>query len=42
MLANGSLYTNIMEQLHFEPDIDEFNITQVLTKSIKNTTILED
>ena len=27
MLANGSLYTNVMEQLHFEPDIDEFNIT---------------
>jgi osmotically-inducible protein OsmY len=27
MVANGGLYTNIMEQLRFEPDIDESNIT---------------
>ena len=27
MLANGGLYTNVMEQLRFEPNIDESNIT---------------
>ena len=27
MVANGGLYTNVMEQLRFEPNIDESNIT---------------
>ena len=27
MVANGGLYTKVMEQLHFEPNIDESNIT---------------
>jgi len=27
MVANDGLYTNVMDQLHFEPHIDEANIT---------------
>ena len=27
MVANDDLYTNVMDQLHFEPNIDEANIT---------------
>jgi len=27
MVSNGSLYTNVMEKLRFEPSIDESHIT---------------